>query len=159
MQHNAIRNKHYKIVVLDYITKLVGIDNYIVVDQEYTTVSCWSPVSSIVFTTGSLPVVSNEMSDPIVFENNKQIQLSSGNDQRQSIITDFITDENGYRSNLLYTANVYRWISLYNSTPLKQIDITCWWKNKFGELKPFFLDAGASCSMKLLFAKKNIINN
>jgi hypothetical protein len=154
MQHNATKNRHYKIVSLPYFTESVGIDTYIRIDQEYNTTACWTPVSSIVFTTGSLPVVSNELSNPLVYENNRMVQLNRGNDQKQSIITDFITDENSYRSNLVYTANVYRYITLLQSQPIRQIDITVWWKNKFGELKPFFLDAGASCSLKIMLKRK-----
>lgn len=157
MNHNAEKNKHYKIVVLPYITESVGIDTYIRVDQEYTVVACWSPISSIVFSTSTLPVVPNALSDPLIYENNRQVLLSNGQDQKENIITDFISDEFDYRSNLLYTASVYRYISMHNSSPIRQIDISCWWKNREGFLKPFYLDAGASCSMKLQFTRKTAL--
>lgn len=157
MNHNAEKNKHYKIVSLPYITENVGLDKYIRVDQEYSTAACWSPLSSVVFSSSTLPVVSNELSDPLIYENNRQVLLSNGNDQKQNIIIDFISDENGYRSNLLYTASIYRYISMYQSSPVRQIEITVWYKTKEGILKPFYLDAGASCSLKLQFVKKSAV--
>ena len=33
--------------------------------QEYSTVNSWSPVSSIVFTSATLPIISNQLSNPI----------------------------------------------------------------------------------------------
>ena len=158
MSHTVTKNRNYKIVVYPYFTEEISSDTYIRVDQEYTVVACWSPLSSVVFTTGSLPVVSNELSDPIIYENNQPVQLGIGNDQRQSIITDFVTDENGYRSNLVYLpSGEYRYISLYNSAPIRQIDIACWWRSKFGILYPFYLDPSASCSMKIMFKKKHAL--
>jgi hypothetical protein len=154
MNYTATKNRHYKIITLPYNTEIVNIDTYLRVDQEYTTVACWSPLSSIVFATGSLPVVSNELSDPIIYENNRPVLLSNGNDPKENIITDFISDENGYRSNLLYTASVYRYISMHQSAPIRQIEISCYWKDKFGFLRPFYLNPGASCSLKIMFKKK-----
>ena len=48
MSHSISKNRNYLIVVYPYFTENIGIDTYIRVDQEYTVVACWSPISSIV---------------------------------------------------------------------------------------------------------------
>jgi hypothetical protein len=40
--------------------------------QEYSTVSLWTPVTSIVFTSNTLPIVANQVSAPLLFFNGKR---------------------------------------------------------------------------------------
>ena len=70
-------------------------------------------------------------------------------------ITDLVTDEQSYRGSLLYVPSAeYRWISLTTSRPISQFDIQVYWRSKIGSLIPFTLPSGGSCSMKVLFRKK-----
>ena len=91
------------------------IRTYIVLHQEYSTTSNFSPVSSIVFTTSQLPVVANQISAPLIFNNN---QLSSDADQNSlstQIITDMSNnDDISYKPNLLYAPSAeFRRIVLF----------------------------------------------
>ena len=41
--------------------------------REFSTISNWSPVSSIVFTSNTLPIVATQLSSPVVYQNGQQI--------------------------------------------------------------------------------------
>jgi hypothetical protein len=127
---------------------------FIKVDQEETTIKSWSPVSSIVFTTGTLPVNRNELSSPIQFINGQVVQLASSNAYNQPVITDFIADDL-YTPTLLYIPSVYRYISLVSERELNQVDILVHFRDKRGQLQPISLPVGGSCSMKILFEQLN----
>ena len=130
-------------------------ERFIQTPQQYSTISEWTPVSSLVFTSSTLPIVVNQLSDPKLFQNNNLIQLDRPGNNFANIITDLITDEQSYRGSLLYIPSAeYRWISLTTSQPISQIDIQVYWKAKTGKLIPFTLPSGGSCSLKILFRKK-----
>ena len=64
-------------------------------------------------------------------------------------------DENIYKPNLLYTPNgEYRYVSLIGSQDIRNIEISLYWKDKLGYLREFFLPAGCSASIKIMFKKK-----
>ncbi len=157
MSHNKDKGRNYMLVIYD--NKVNNIDlgqsNSLIIEQEYSTIQQWSPVSSIVFTS-SLPVCSTNISDPQIYENNRPIALSTARgDQTQNIITDFSTDEMCYKPQLLYYPTAqYRYISLYSSGPIRTIEISVWWKDKYSRFHPYYLDPGNSCSLKLLFERR-----
>ena len=131
-----------------------GTKTYIKLTQEYPTISNWTPISSIVFLSNTLPINHSQLSSPIIINNG--ILVSSGeNDAFASIITDLVSDELCYRPNLLYTpSGEYRLIDLRGNQPLNHIDISVYWKDKYGRLNQFYLFSGGSCTIKLLFRKK-----
>ena len=64
------------------------IDNYTaqLMAQEYSTISIWNPVMSVVFTYNTLPIVSEQLSSPLIFINgektiNKYIKYSKCNNR------------------------------------------------------------------------------
>lgn len=123
--------------------------------QEFSTENILTPVSSIVFTTSSIPIVPNQMSGPLVYSNNSIVNTSSNNNAFALIITDMAVDGN-YQGSVLYTpSGEYRRIDLSGNSPLTNIDIQVFWKNRQGQLIPFYLWSGCSCSIKLLFEKKD----
>lgn len=123
-------------------------------DQEVKTISNISPVSSIVFTTSTIPLVRNELSAPVVY-NNGTLLPSNFNNNFGMIITDFCTLDNAYKPTILYQPSAeYRRLDLTGNQPLRDIDIQVWWKNKSGVLSPLLLWSGGSCSVKLVFEKK-----
>ena len=72
-----------------------------------------------------------------------------------NVITDIQTNENFYKSNLIYSPNAeYRWISLSGSSSVRDISISCFWKDKFGGIHPMRMPAGCSASIKLLFQRR-----
>jgi hypothetical protein len=142
------------IVSLD--TQLTGVfKNYIKYDQEYSTISNWSVVSAIVFTSSNLPVVATQISDAVNYVNGMIVSKNSGR-VTEPIITDMTSNDMCYKPNLLYVPSAqYRMIDLFGSSDIQNVDISVYWKNRYtGELNPFYLQSSGSCSLKLLFQLK-----
>lgn len=153
-------NRHYRIVC-DSCNKIRagtydgGVDLLIKVSQEYETSSIWSPVGSVCFTTNTMPIVANQLSQPLIFDNGSQVQLSNTYNNFSNIITDIQSVQDGYRSTLIYyPPGENRYIDLTNDQPLSQVDIQLIWIDKAGRKRDIFLPPNSSCSIKLLFKRK-----
>ena len=48
-------------------------EGFIATPQQYSTISEWSPVSSLVFTSSTLPIIVNQLSNPVLYQNNNLI--------------------------------------------------------------------------------------
>ena len=130
-------------------------EEFIATPQEYSTISEWSPVSSLVFCSATLPVAATQLSNPCLYLDNQLIQLSRPTNNFANIITDLVTDEQSYCSLLLYYPTAeYRMLTLNSTQPINQVDIQVFWKNKIVKLIPFYLPSGGSCSLKLMFVQK-----
>ena len=135
---------------------------YIVMSQNYeSTSSLWNPCSSIVFTSGTLPLVNELTAAPTVFSDNLGTQTTNA---FQPIITDIALGmDNGassYREFISYVPSAeYRLSSFMNNEqPLKQIDIQIYWKSRLDlRLYPIALPAFSSSSIKIMFKKKHLI--
>jgi hypothetical protein len=128
--------------------------------QEYSTVASWTPISSIVFTSATLPIVPNQLSAPLIFANGGIIYAGDGNNANfAQVISDFVADNGVYKPSLLYTPTQLRLIDLFGNQPISQIDISVFWKSKLGEFFPLQLNSGGSCSIKVLFTKKGSISH
>lgn len=122
--------------------------------SEVQCTELWCPVAAIVFTSNLLPIVPNQLSNPIVYNEGVILSQAADNNFAQ-IITDLATNEYGYRCNVLYTPTAeFRRIELTGNTPLTNLDVNVFWRSKFGELLPFKLSSGASASIKFLFERK-----
>jgi len=123
--------------------------------QECSTIALWSPITSIVFTSTTLPIVSNQVSSPIVFNGSTVFGGNGNNALVQQLITDFISDSGSYRPNLVYQPSAqYRWIQLMGQRPLTTFDLQVYWKDRLGTLNPFYLASGSTATIKILFSKK-----
>jgi hypothetical protein len=124
--------------------------------QEYSTTSNWTPVSGIVFTSNTIPIVPNGLSAPLIFNEASVVSLFSNNNANfAQIITDLETNENCYKPNLLYEPTAeYRFVSLVGTSPLTNIDVSVYWKTRLGELVPLYLPSGGSATLKFLFRKR-----
>jgi len=123
--------------------------------QEYSTIGLWNPVTSIVFTSNTLPIVPNQVSAPLLFYDGRII-TAGNNSNISQVITDFQTD-GLYKPTILYNPLAeYRRIQLQGNRPLTNIDITIFWKNRLGELIPFRLSSGSTATIKILFEKKGV---
>lgn len=128
--------------------------------QEYSTVSSWTPVSSIVFTSSTLPIVPNQLSAPLIYAEGGVVYANDGNNSNfAQIISDFVADGGIYKPSLLYTPTQLRLIDLFGNAPISQIDISVFWKSKLGEFFPLQLNSGGACSIKILFTKKGSISH
>lgn len=124
--------------------------------QEFSTIDLWTPVNSIVFTSNTIPIISNQLSAPLLF-NDGRVSTGLGNNSNfAQIITDMATNQQVFKPNILYSPTAeYRRIDMTGNRPLTDIDINVFWRSKIGVLVPFTLASGASASIKFLFERKD----
>lgn len=124
--------------------------------QEFSTIDTWTPVSSIVFTSNTMPIISNQLSAPLLFNNGQTSSGLGNNANFAQIITDMITNQQVFKPNILYSPSAeYRRIDMTGNLPLSNIDINVYWRNKIGQLIPFSLASGSSATIKFLFERKD----
>jgi len=134
--------------------------NALVIYQEYSTIAQWNPVSSMVITSTSLPVMPNAVSGIIQSTDINGFSQNLTNLQNNvvfPIITDYAVDTsiNGYKPFIYYVpTSQYRKIQLLGSTPLTNIDVSLFWRGRDGQLNSFILAGGSTITIKLLFEKK-----
>jgi len=123
--------------------------------QEYSTIALWTPITSIVFTSNTLPIVANQVSAPLLFFNGKRFQSGGNNSNIAQIITDFVASDGIYKPNIVYIPSAqYRLVDLVGNSPLYNIDIEVFYKNRVGEFIPIRLGSGGTTTIKLLFTRK-----
>jgi hypothetical protein len=153
------RNVQLLVANIAGINTYQPIDNptvtYIQMFQEYSTVSSWTPITSIVFTSTTLPINGTQVSVPIVVDNGVILPSSTQNNATANIITDLVSDTGEYKPNLVYLPTAqYRYITLFGNTPLVNLDIQIFYKLRDGTLVPFRLTSGGTVTVKLAFIKK-----
>ena len=123
--------------------------------QEYSTVANWSPITAIVFTSNTLPIQSNQVSTPVIFDDAQQVAFGGNNSNIANIITDMVSDNGQYRPNIVYTPTAeYRLVTLYGNRTLSNIDLSIFWRTKTGALIPYRINSGEAVTIKLAFLKK-----
>ena len=123
--------------------------------QEQSTTSSLSPILAIVFCSSTLPIEANQVSTPVVLNNNQVLGLVGNNAATAPIITDLISDTGTYAPNIVYTPTAqYRYITLYGNAPLTNLDLQIYYRLRNGSLVPFILQSGGSVTVKFLFEKK-----
>ena len=136
----------------------IGLYDYIVIHQDYTTINNQTPVASIVFTSQFIPIVPTQYSNIQTYVNGQLVQLSSLGANFANVISEFASDDLAYRPTLLYNpSGNFRYYSMKNTSRLLTMDFTVWWKSKLGSLFPFYLGAGGHASIMFLFQKKNTL--
>tara|TARA_R110000868_G_scaffold106164_2_gene291264 strand:+ start:3243 stop:4433 length:1191 start_codon:yes stop_codon:yes gene_type:complete len=166
---NVSLGRNYQMVVVDFtgINTILLPTNALPANQtiwtqmfqEFSTIDTWSPVASIVFVSNTIPIVSNQLSAPLVFNNGQSSSGIGNNSNFAQIITDMTTNQQVFKPNVLYNPTAeYRRIDMTGNTPLSNIDINVYWRDKLGQLIPFELASGASASIKFLFERKDKTN-
>ena len=123
--------------------------------QEYSTVQNWNPILSICVLSSTLPVVQNIEGAPALYLNGILLNGSGNNSNITNLITDFVADD--YKPNIIYIPSAeYRRIELIGTQPLSNLDISIFWKDRFGNLNPFRLSSGGSATLKIMFEKKKV---
>ena len=132
--------------------------------QEIPTVQQWNPITAIVLTSTSLPVIPNNTSGNLTINDIKNATTTipvnnSNNTLAIPILTDYSTE--GLYKNFLYyvPTSEYRRLQLYGSTPLTSIDLELFWRDRLGVLNPFLISSNTTITIKMLFEKKNYITN
>ena len=126
-----------------------------VVQQEWSTMEAMTPITSIVFTSNQLPIEPNQVSNPIVYLENKVLGRTSVNSATANIITDLVSNSGLYKPNLVYVPSAqFRMITLYGNRKLYNLDLNIEYRLRNGELVPFRLGSGGTVTMKIAFIKK-----
>ena len=123
--------------------------------QESSSIALWTPVSSIVFTSSTLPVLSSNVSAPLVFVNGQTVPVSGNNSNISPIITDLVSSDGLYNPTLVYNPTAeYRLIELLGNKPLQNLDIQVFYRDRNSNLIPMRLPTGGVCTLKILFTKR-----
>jgi len=132
--------------------------------QEIPTVQQWNPITAIVLTSTSLPVVPNNTSGSLTANDiqsaSNTIPVNNNNNTLAiPILTDYSTE--GLYKNFLYyvPTSEYRRLQLYGSTPLTTLDLELYWRDRLGNLNPFLLSSNTTICIKILFEKKSSMTN
>lgn len=137
--------------------------SYWVMAQNYeSTSTLWSPVDSIVFVSNLLPLVFENVGDPIQFGEGNDNTFNSDQGNFAPIITDIaLTNQNAhdYRQFILYSPIAeYRLLSFQRSkSQINNIDVQVFWRNRLNnQLVPLQMFNGSSVSIKMLFRRRGI---
>jgi hypothetical protein len=124
------------------------------------TSSMWNPISSIVFTSGQIPVVNETQSAPLKY-GSTNIDSSTISNSFTPTIADIALDikkADGYSNLIYYEPNgEFRMASMLGGSngELTNIDIRVFWKNRLdNRLYPLRMFNFSNVSMKMLFRKK-----
>jgi hypothetical protein len=125
--------------------------------SEYSPLPYWNPIDKVVFTTAQLPVVPQLIAATSNYYSDSQ--TSGTNADVSYILCDFsaqLATGTEYKPNITYIPPAeYVLNELYGDTPLSSISIYVFWKDKFGDLHPFLLEAGGTALLKIMFRKKD----
>jgi hypothetical protein len=102
--------------------------------EECCNLSAWCPVQSVMVTTGSFPIVSENLPTPTIFNNGSTFSSVSSNQNSDLVITDFTSDSGTYESSFLYTpTSEYRMISFQDTTQsLRDIFLSFKYLDRYG---------------------------
>jgi hypothetical protein len=127
----------------------------VILKQNYSTIACWSPISSIIFASTILPINPTNVSTPLIQKNGMTIPGFGANNSTINVISDISVNQQSYKPNILYNPTAeYRFIDLMSSGEISNVNILVFWKGTNGEFFPLQLSSGGSASIKLLFQKK-----
>lgn len=124
---------------------------FIDIPQEFPSVSLWSPVISIIFTTPNLSVCNELNAIPVVF-GNSPVSFTNNNDSLNILYEHII----GKRADPViknFTKAEYRLTDLFSIQPESQLIIETFWKDTFGILHRFYIEQGSGFNMKILFRR------
>lgn len=122
--------------------------------SEYSPLAYWNPIDRVLFMTAHLPVVPTLTS----IGSNYYTSNPGYNADTQYIIADFaaqVSNGTEYKPNITYVSlSEYILNELYSDVPLYSIAINVFWRDLFGDLHPFALEAGGTALIKIMFRKK-----
>lgn len=117
--------------------------------QQYNNVSTWVSLNKIVFRTSLIPI--------------RQEYIASSNTEGQDIVEAILTDFDvsgwkGDRDEIMFFPQApYRFIDILSQMPLRSFDISIFWEDLLGVLRPVKV-FGRSIDMKLAFIKKHLVS-
>lgn len=128
---------------------------YFSIYQQYSTISLWNSLSSLVFLTSTIPVQNEYI--PASAINSMQ---TSGFAAFRPIITDFVPDLSAAgdprtRFNY-YPQGPYRLIELKSNEPLRRIDLQIFWQDQYQNLFPLNIACNEADTIKIMFMRKSL---
>lgn len=125
--------------------------------QETPSLSLWNDVTSVVFTTGRIPI--NQEAVPVEANTSDfMVKSQQGIPNCRPVLTDFeiiAQDDANLRTTLQYVpTGPYRLVDLMSDMPLRALDVQVWWQDRSNQLHKITIGAGQHLTMKLLFVKK-----
>ena len=136
---------------LDDKTVATSKSTHLTIYQDYETLSSWSPIDSIVFTSSSIPIRSTVVSSNHSYDDG--IETTEGSSNIVALeISEFRAGI--FTPGIIYEQPILRWLDLLDLDELTRININCFYKLKYtGQLIPLKLNNGGSFSIKLAFRK------
>jgi hypothetical protein len=133
---------------------------YIQTFQEYDSSSLMCPVQAIVFKTSTMPITNTLTSPSTILNSSNNGLLNTGNNSMtDNIMTDMMVhmeDISSYQGIISYTPTAeYRLLPLIGNSRFNEINISAFWKDETGFLRPIYLVAGANFNCKIMFRKKS----
>jgi hypothetical protein len=131
----------------------------IVSKQETTTIGLLNPVKSIVFKAGMLPIANELLAPPKFFGVDSTLFSNGNNSNISPILTDFqvaVSNLNTYKETIEYVpSGEYRLIDMFGNSPLGSLELSVFWQDNFGGLHILELQSGCSCTIKIMFRRKD----
>jgi hypothetical protein len=142
-------------VIPQYNSLAVGssaTSNYFKMTQNYKSALLWNPVTSVVFVTQNLPVVNELWSQPYVYGIDPIPETNNA-----SFLNTLFEISLGRRADPqinYHPLAQYFLTSLLGRQTLSEIQIQTFWRDDVGQLHEFFIEAGSSFNIKIMFRKK-----
>jgi hypothetical protein len=139
-----------------------AVDSFTIFEQDYPTTPLWNPVQAIVFTTALMPIQNELIASPQIYNDtnlSSQLSNTSGNNRNFApVLTDIevpLTKGDETKPTIYYAPTAeYRLTDLQSNNPINNIQVSISWRDNYGTLHPFLLDAGCTSTLKILFRKK-----
>lgn len=142
-----------------YVNNQLPSSTNIFIETDISPLSNWNPVSKIIFTTTTLPVIPSMESEPKVYGSSSKIIQPASNNNIATVLTDFIVNVgqgSSYNPNTLYVPTAeYRLNDMYGNSPLNHIDLEVWWADKYNNQYKLLIPSGGAGSIKLMFRLKS----
>lgn len=122
-----------------------------VIYQDYETLTSWSPIESIVISSGNLPIKSSVVSQNHSFIAGIETVEGSSNIVEMEM-SEFRSGQP--KPGIIYEPNILRWVNMLDQNELRSIHLQVFYRLKMnGQLIPFKINSGGSFGMKLCFRK------
>ena len=155
-----MKKDYFNQLIINDTTSIINTTtNTITLSQEESSITLWSPYTSIVITSQFLPVARSQIFSPTIYYSNSNIEAPN-NSTTQNILLEYSPDINIYNRQLVYNPTAqYRIFSLTNNNPLYNLDFKFYYRTVLGNLEEVILNSGSSVSVKMGFFKKSKFNN
>ena len=123
---------------------------------EFDISGLFEKFQSLIFTSASLPVTHDILSNSVLFDNFGTAGSVAGG--FLPIITDFEVDNstvNNLKGSIHYIPTAeYRRVNLRGKDQIRQIDLNVFWKDVFGNIYPIYIPINNALTIKILFEEK-----